>query len=156
MALQVHADLDPLAFLLGSWSGDGEGTYPTTTPFLFREEMRFEHVGSAFILYAQRSWLADGAPIHFESGVVRPGVPGRVEFALAHPLGVTEISEGTVEGTEIDAASTSLGRSATGDPVTRLVRRYRVEDGTLHYELDMAMESTPLNFHVRSALRRDP
>ena len=156
MALPVHPDLDPLAFLLGSWSGDGEGSYPTTTPFRFREEMRFEHVGDAFILYAQRSWLTDGEPIHFESGVVRPGGTGRVEFALAHPLGLTEISEGTVEGTEIDAASTSLGRSATGDPVTRLVRRYRVEDGTLRYEIDMAMESTPMTFHVRGELRRNP
>lgn len=155
MAPQVHPDLDPLAFLLGSWSGEGEGSYPTTTPFRFREEMRFEHVGSAFILYAQQSWLAEGAPIHFESGVVRPGVPGRVEFALAHPLGLTEISEGTVEGTEIDAASTSVGRSATGDPVTSLVRRYRVKDGTLRYEIDMAMESTPMTFHVRGELRRN-
>jgi hypothetical protein len=156
VAPNVHPDLDSLAFLLGSWSGEGEGTYPTTTPFRFREEMRFEHVGSAFILYSQRSWLVDGAPIHFESGVVRPGGPGRVEFALAHPLGLTEISEGSVRGCEIEVASTSVSRSATGDPVTQLARRYRVEDGTLRYELDMEMESTPLTFHVRSELRRDP
>lgn len=157
MAPDVHPDLDSLAFLLGNWSGEGEGTYPTTTPFRFREQMRFEDVGSAFILYAQRSWLVDDdAPIHFESGVVRPAGPGRVEFALAHPLGLAEISEGTVEGTEIEVASTSVGRSATGDPVTGLVRRYRVADDALRYELDMAMESTPLTFHVRGELRRDP
>jgi hypothetical protein len=156
VAPDVHPGLDSLAFLLGSWSGEGEGTYPTTTPFRFREQMRFEHVGTAFILYAQRSWLDEGAPIHFESGVVRPAGSGRVEFALAHPLGLTEISEGTVEGTEIEVTSTSIGRSATGDPVTSLVRRYRVQDGALRYELDMAMEATPLTFHVRGELRRDP
>ena len=157
MTGELHPDLQPLAFLLGSWSGEGEGTYPTTDPFRFREQVRFEDVGGSFLLYAQRSWMAeDDAPVHFESGVVRPAGPGRVEFALAHPLGLTEISEGTIEHGTIDVASTSVGRSATGDPVTRLLRRYRVSDGVLAYELDMEMESTPMTFHVRSELRRDP
>ena len=155
MAAELHSDLAPLAFLLGFWSGTGEGTYPTTSPFRFREEMRFEHVGDPFLLYAQWSWTEDGTPSHFERGVVRPAGPGRVEFALAHPIGVTEISEGTVEGREIEARSTSIARSATGDLVTGLARRYRVEGDALTYELDMEMEGTPMTFHVRGELRRD-
>ena len=155
MAADVHSELAPLAFLLGSWSGTGEGTYPTTSPFRFREEMRFEHVGDPFLLYAQWSWTEDGSPSHFERGVIRPAGHGRIEFALAHPIGVTEISEGTVDGKEIEARSTSIARSATGDAVTRLARRYRVEGDALTYELDMEMEGTPMSFHVRGELRRD-
>ena len=156
MAADLHPDLEPLAFLIGTWRGEGEGTYPTTEPFQYREEMRFEHVGEAFVLYTQQSWLAhDDSPSHFERGIVRPAGDGRVEFALAHPIGVVEISEGTLEGTDIEVASTSIEHSATADPVTGLVRRYHVEGDVLHYELDMAMQATPMTFHVRGALRRD-
>jgi hypothetical protein len=155
MAPDMHPDLAPLAFLLGSWSGTGEGTYPTTSPFRFREEMRFEHVGEPYLLYAQWSWTEDGSPSHFERGIVRPVHPGRIEFALAHPIGVTEISEGTIDDTSIESRSTSIGRSANGDPVTGIARRYRVEGDALTYELDMEMEGTPMTFHVRGELRRD-
>jgi len=160
MAVDPHADLHPdilpIAFLLGTWRGEGEGDYPTTEPFAFKEEMRFEHLKDAFLLYSQASWLSDDdSPLHFERGVLRAAGEARVEFALAHPLGVVEISEGTVKGTAIDVASTSVVRSATGSAVTALSRRYRIDGDELSYELDMATDSVPLTFHVRGTLRRD-
>ena len=156
MVSELHPDLEPLAFLLGTWRGEGEGDYPTTEPFRFREEIRFEHVGEDFLLFTQESWmLPDGSPLHFERGVLRPAGPGRVELALAHPGGTVEISEGTQDATAIEVASTSIGRSATGDPLTGLVRRYSVEGHALRYEIDMATEETPMTFHVRGELRRD-
>jgi nitrobindin-like protein len=151
----VHADLSPLMFLIGTWRGGGNGEYPTIGPFRYGEEMLFEHVGDPFLLYSQRSWLEPGgAPLHFERGFLRPGGPGRVELVLAHPLGLTEVAEGTLEGTALQTASTAMGRTGTGDPVTSLVRRWLVDGDVLAYELDMATATTPLARHLTGELRR--
>jgi hypothetical protein len=150
-----HDDLAPLTFLLGTWQGGGEGTFPTIHPFRYGEEMLFEHVGDPFLLYSQRSWLEPGGePLHFERGFLRPGGEGRIELVLAHPLGLTEVAEGEVIGTAFHTASTAIGRTATGDRVIRLVRRWRVEGDRLDYELEMATETVPLCRHLTGNLRR--
>jgi THAP domain-containing protein 4 len=71
-AAVVHPDLAPIAFLLGSWRGEGEGEYPGIEPFRFREELAFDHVGDPFLLVTESSWSPDGAPLHFERGALRP------------------------------------------------------------------------------------
>lgn len=152
-----HPELEPLAFLLGTWRGEGDGEYPTIDPFRYGEEMVFEHVGDPFLLYRQSSWMLDDerTPLHFERGFLRPGAePGSVELALAHPLGLTEISQGGIDGPDIVFASDSMGRSHTGSAVTGLARRYRVEGDRLTYELDMAMDETPMTRHLVAELRR--
>jgi THAP4-like, heme-binding beta-barrel domain len=123
-----HPGIEHLAFLLGTWRGGGEGEYPTIDPFSYGEEIRFEHVGDPFLLYWLRSWAAeDDSPLHFERGFLRPGPEASsVEFTLAHPLGLTEVSHGSVHGTDLDLASSAMGRTASGEPVVAVVRRYRV------------------------------
>lgn len=155
----LHEDVAPLAFLLGTWEGEGSGDYPTVRPFRYRERMRFEHVGDAFLLYAQWSWLSadgedDGMPLHFERGSIRPAPGGRVELTLAHPNGCAEVAEGSLSGRRIEVASTSVGRSATGDDVVALARRYTVDRDLLRYEVDMQTERTPLTRHLAAELRK--
>lgn len=151
----LHPEAEPLAFLLGTWRGEGDGEYPTTEPFRYGEEMTFEHAGDPFLLYSQRSWsLEDGAPMHFERGFFRPVQDGRVEIVLAHPLGVVEVAEGKVSGTVIDVASTTVRFTSTGSRVTALTRRMEVDGDTLVLELSMAMEEIPLTHHVRARLER--
>ena len=88
MGPELHDDLRPLAFLLGTWRGEGTGEYPTIEPFGYQEEMRFEHVGDTFVLYQQASWSPDdGAPIHFERGFLRPGEPGASSSRSRTPSG---------------------------------------------------------------------
>jgi hypothetical protein len=38
-----HPSVAPLSFLLGKWSGEGEGTFPTIAPFRYGEEILFSH-----------------------------------------------------------------------------------------------------------------
>ena len=151
----LHPDLERLAFLLGTWRGEGEGEWPVGSFFRFGEELTFEHVGDTFLLYEQRSWgLEDDEPIHFERGFLRPAGPGRVELVLAHPLGVAEVAEGTLEGDVVEVATTAVALTATGSPVTDLRRRIEVREGTLTYELRMATDEVELTSHIRSILRR--
>lgn len=156
MGPALHPDLEPMAFLLGRWIGEGEGRWPPGgEPFRYREKMSLEHVGDTFLLYAQESFSPDGAePLHFERGFLRSAGPGRVEALLAHPLGIVEVAEGTLEGTALELASTAVGTSATGSAVTELRRRIRVEGDLLTYELDMAMRHVPLTRHLDGRLRR--
>jgi hypothetical protein len=155
MTPALHADVRALAFLLGRWEGAGEGVWPPGGPFRYGEQMTFEHVGDAFLLYAQRSWSAeDDSPLHFERGFLRPGSEGRVEIALAHPLGIVEVAEGTLAGRVLEVASTGLARSATGSPVTSLRRRIEVADDALRYELWMATSGGALERHLVGELRR--
>jgi hypothetical protein len=154
MAIQLPVELEPLAFLLGTWRGDGEGIYPGVAPFRYTEELAFEHVGDVFLLVTESSWTPDGVPLHFERGTLRLVGDGGVDLTLAHPIGVAEVSEGTVEGTTVDLASTAIVRTSSGSPVTEIVRRYRREGERLSYEVDMAMDGVARTFHVRANLGR--
>jgi hypothetical protein len=157
MAPDLHGDVQPLAFLLGTWRGTGTGEYPTIEPFAYREEVVFEHVGEPYLLYRQGSWSRDDdEPLHFERGFLRPGDAGVVELCLAHPNGVTEISYGGLTGRtlEVDSGADGVMRTRTGSIANRLVRRYRVEGSTLTYDVDMATDRTRLTRHLAATLER--
>ncbi|HTG46610.1 MAG TPA: FABP family protein [Actinomycetota bacterium] len=154
----LHPDVEPLAFLLGTWRGEGTGQYPTVDPFTYTEELVIEHVGDAFLLYRNASWSPDGDPLHFERGFLRPGAAaGEVDLCLAHPLGLVEVSQGRVAGGTLRSRTIDGGaivRTRTGSAVTALERRYIVDGGTLAYEVAMEMEGIPLAPHTSSRLRR--
>jgi len=157
MSPELHESLVPLGFLLGTWTGGGKGEYPSIDDFGYGEEMTFEHVGDDFLLYAQRSWSpADGVPIHLERGFLKRAPNGELELALAHPLGLTEIAHGRLDGTVLEFRSTEdgMGRTHTGLPVTGVARRYVVERDVLRYELRMATETVPMAIHLRGELRK--
>jgi hypothetical protein len=153
VATELPPALAPLAFLLGTWRGDGDGVYPGVDPFRYTEELSFDFVGDPYLLVTESSWTPDGEPLHFERGTLRPVGEGGVDLTLAHPIGVAEVAEGTIEGTTLTLASTAIGRTATGSPVTEIARRYQLDGDELTYELDMAMEDVERTFHVRATLR---
>jgi hypothetical protein len=156
----LHPNVEPLGFLLGTWRGTGEGTYPTVEPFRYGEEMTFTHVGDPFLAYEQKSWsLEDGSPLHFERGFFRGGEAGAVELVLAHPLGIVEVSVGTLtragEGPRVlDLASATMAHTPTGDRVTGLERHLEVDGDAMVYTLGMQMERVALAPHLRAELRR--
>jgi hypothetical protein len=156
---ELHPDIAPLSFLLGTWRGEGAGEYPTIDPFTYGEEMRFTHVGDPFLAYEQESWLlADGSPLHFERGFLRPAGETGAELVLAHPLGIVEVSEGPFSETDgaslLELASRIVGLTTTGERVTGLRRRMEIHGEDMAYELFMEMEAVPLTLHLEAELRR--
>ena len=151
----LHPDMKPLAFLLGTWRGEGAGEWPTSEPFRYGEELIFEHVGRPRLDYRQSSWdLEDNSAVHYERGFFRIHGPGKVGIVLAHQMGAVEVAEGTVSGSVIECASTSVGLLSSAPEITELRRRIEVADDTLTYDLWMAMTDIPLTHHVTSKLER--
>jgi hypothetical protein len=156
-AAALHPGVDQLRFLLGTWTGEGIGQYPTIDPFGYGEEIRFSHVGKPFLAYSQRTWsLDDGRPLHSETGFWRSPAGGRVELVMAHPNGLVEIEEGTVAGATVELASCLVGGTSTAKQVTSLCRRLAVVGDELSYTLDMAAVGVAERRHLGATLRRLP
>lgn len=153
--MELPAALEPLAFMLGTWSGQGHGTYPTIEPFAYGEEVTFSCPGKPLLAYRQRTWrLDDETPMHAETGYWRPAGEGRVEAMLAHPFGATELLEGTVEGTVLRLVSRSVGLTTTAKLIEGTERDFHVDGDVLRYRVRMAAVGEPMTHHLEATLTR--
>ena len=154
-----HADLEPLAFLLGRWEGAGVGGYPTIESFRFGQEISFSHNGKPYLIYMSRTWLLDeegvpGRPLSMESGYWRLQPEGAVEVLLAHPTGIAEVYVGEMRDTQVDLRTDVVARTATAKPYTAGRRLYGLVGGDLAYAFDMAAMGEPLQAHISAQLKR--
>lgn len=159
MPPDLHPDLAALAPLLGTWAGRGSGKYPTIPPFDYLEEVVFGHVGKPFLSYGQKTKaVADGKPLHAETGYLRVPQPGHVELVLAHPSGITEIEVGTysITGDLIDMrmSTTTVGLTPSAKQVTELGRSFRIDGDELAYTVQMGAVGQPLQDHLAAVLHR--
>lgn len=151
----LHPVLAPVADYLGVFEGSGHGDYPTIEAFDYRERVSFAHVGKPFLAYEQRTWdPTTGAPMHAERGYLRVVGTDRVELVLAHPTGIVEVQEGTVDAHVLDLRSTLVGGSTTAKQVRVLRRRFTLDDDVLAYDLWMAYGVVPETHHLHAELRR--
>jgi hypothetical protein len=152
----LHPDLAHLAFLLGTWTGGGDGSYPTIEPFGWVDSTRFWHVGKPGMLYEQRTKdRGTGEPKHAESGFLRLGeAPGSIELVVAHNTGHVELAVGTVTGTRIELASTLVEGTPTAKSVSELHRAFEVDGDQLTVSMAMAAVDLPLTHHLGSTLTR--
>lgn len=152
----VHAAVEPIAFLLGTWRGTGTGQYPTIDDFAYEEETVFWHNGRPWIAYVQKTRSrSTGTAMHSESGYLRPQREGRIEAVIAHAFGGVEVLEGTIEDTEIELKSTRYAITSTAKPVEGVERRIRIDGDRLHYDIAMAFGGHPMTAHLRAELERD-
>jgi len=149
--------LESLAPFIGTWRGQGRGTYPTITDFGYGEEIRLRDVGRPFLLYEQRTWsLDDGRPLHAEAGYWRPTPDGRLEILVAQATGMVEIDEGTVRDGRIAVTSRTVAAASSGPDVTSVARAMEVVGDEIRYELRMAAVGRPLLVHLVATLIRVP
>jgi len=151
----LHADLLPLTFLLGTWTGEGVGGYPTVESFRFRQELSFSHYGKPVLEYSSRTWaLSDGRPMAAETGWWRPRPDNSVEVVLAHPMGVVEVWLGQVTGTKVELATDLVARTPSAKEVTAGHRLYGLVGEELMWAYDMAAAGRPLQPHLSARLHR--
>lgn len=120
----------------------------------------FGDPGRTFLAYTQRTWDADGAAKHAESGYLRAIGGGRVEWVLVSPTGVLEsLVADAVEdhtGLVLAFAADTVVTTRTAKPVTGTWRRLHVAEGRLRYTMDMAAVGVARTFHLEAELVREP
>lgn len=155
----LHEALNKVSWLLGKWVGEGCGVYPTISPFMYGEEVIFNHVGQPMLSYNSRTWnLKEGNPMHQEVGwlKIKPGTSS-VAFLLAQNTGLTEIEEGEVDGHKIRLVSNTIGRTSFNkDPkVVKIERLYTLKDpDTLEMECFMETNNTDHQKHLHITYKK--
>ena len=151
---ELHPTIGPLAFLLGTWRGEGVGEYPTIETFPYLETITFDHVGKPYLSYVQRTTHPDGSPTHGELGFWRLPAPSSVELVAIHPFGATEMAVGSLSGTTIDLQSLSVVSTPAAKTVTGIERTISVDGDVLRYTVRMAAVGHPMAHHLSAELRR--
>ena len=160
----LHPDMGPVVWLLGTWQGNGHGDYPTIDAFEYGQELIFTHDGRPFFHYMARSWIIDpetGEKIRdaaIETGFLRckqtgMGV-GNVEFVMTHNTGIVEVWVGNAEGGKLEIVTDAVGRTATAKEYAGGKRLYGNVDGDLLYAIDLAMMGQQLQPHLWARLQR--
>ena len=169
--MELHPAVEHLAPLLGTWRGGGRGDYPTIEPFEYSEEVTIGHVGKPFLAYGQRTKGADGAPLHAESGYLRPAGDRGLELLVVHPSGIAEVLVGEVTDTHygllvvLRAGADGLSGWAgpegsrvvlapTAKRVDATERRISVDGNVMRYEVHMAAVGEPMTPHLEATLHR--
>jgi hypothetical protein len=139
----LHPLCGPVAWLLGTWRGNGHGDYPEIDKFQFGQELIFtDEAGEK---------VRDAA---LETGFLRCQEDGKVEFLLSHNTGFVEIYYGTAEGGKLDLATDAVVRTETAKEYVGGTRLYGNVEGDLLYAFDMAAMGQPLQPHLWARLQR--
>ncbi|MGI9595391.1 MAG: FABP family protein [Acidimicrobiales bacterium] len=155
----IHEAIEPFRFMLGTWRGTGDGSYPTIEDFGYHEEVTFGHVGKPFLAYSQKTRHAEtGLPLHAETGYWRPVGDGRFEVVLSHPTGILESLAGTFTpadgGGVFELGCDDVTLSETAVRVDRTARRFVIDGDELSYDFSMAAVGLDMTHHLRATLIR--
>ncbi len=154
--MDLHPDVEQVAFILGRWEGRGRGDYPTIEPFEYLETVWFEAgPGKPWVAYRQATKNAiTGEPLHAEYGYIRVLPAHRLEAVIASPTGLAEIHTGVVDGTHMHLRTGHVEATPMAKEVVDVERHLRVEGDTLRYRLSMAAVGLELQHHLEAELTR--
>lgn len=151
----IHPAVEPLSYLLGTWRGQGQGGFPTISSFNYTEELHFSHPGNKpVIIYTQKTWkTSSGEPMHAESGYWRPKPDGSIEVVIAQSTGLVEVLKGTsnAEDKVVKLRSELVGNASK---VKEITRTFKLVDGELTYEVEMATGAVSLQPHLKASLKK--
>lgn len=157
----IHPNCARLAWLIGTWVGNGHGDYPTIEPFSFGQEVIFQQDGRPFIHYFSRSWLVNEEgetirPAAQETGFLRPQEDGTIEWVMSHNLGFVEVWHGELhpERPSFEVVTDAVARTASAKEYTGGKRLYGYVEGDLAYAYDMAAMGQELQPHLWAKLQR--
>lgn len=155
----LHPDCAPIAWMLGTWRGNGHGDYPTIEKFEFAQESIFVHDGRPFFHYMSRAWIVDaeGEKVRdaaIETGFFRPKPGGELEVVLTHSTGYSEIWYGTAGDAKVEIVTDAIARTATAKDVAAGQRLYGYVEGDLLWTYDMAAMGQALQPHLWARLQR--
>ena len=168
----LHPDLMPVSWLLGTWRGNGKGEYPTVEAYSFEQELVFAHDGRPFLHYFSRAWVTGEngertSPGALETGFLRLGPDSpphdddetapaghQVELVLAQSTGYAEVWYGVVDGPRLTLATDVVARTSTAEDYTAGQRMYGLVEGDLMYACDVAALDQPMQSHTWGRLAR--
>ena len=157
----IHPNCARLAWLIGTWAGNGHGEYETIDSFQFGQELIFQQDGRPFIHYLSRAWIIDEQGNHVreaaqETGFIRPQEDGTLEVLLAHNTGFVETWHGEIHPDQprFEITTDAVVRTATAKEYVGGKRLYGYVNGELLYAFDMAAMGKELQPHTHAQLRR--
>ena len=155
----LHPDCGPVAWMLGTWQGNGRGDYPTIEPYEYGQELVFQQDGRPFLHYFARAWILDehGETVRQaaqETGFLRCRPEGHVELVLAHNTGFVEIWYGRAAEGKVELRTAGVSFTESAKEVTAGHRLYGNVEGDLLYAYDMEAMGQELQPHLWARLQR--
>lgn len=157
----IHPNCARLAWILGTWAGNGHGEYEGIDNFQFGQEILFQQDGRPFIHLMSRAWIIDEDGAHVreaaqETGFIRPQPDGTLEVVMAHNLGFVEVWHGEIHPDQprFEIVTDAVARTGTAKEYTAGKRLYGYVEGDLLYAYDMAALGKELQPHTHARLTR--
>ncbi|GHH87935.1 UPF0678 fatty acid-binding protein-like protein [Streptomyces sulfonofaciens] len=157
----LHKDLVPLAFLLGTWAGAGVSDFPGAEKCNFGQEVTFTHDGRDFLEYHSHTWVldADGGkvrPLESESGFWRIDAERKIETVMVRDGGVAEVWYGELADRkpQIDLATDAVARTAASGPYSGGKRLYGYVKGDLMWVGEKQTPEVPLRPYMSAQLKK--
>lgn len=155
-----------LGWMVGTWQGAGEVTYPTMAgPVSFGQELVVAHDGRPFLRWDSRTWALDddgglGEPLATETGFWRvpsgeAGLDGTdVELLLAHPMGYVEQYLGRAHAGKVELTTEIVARSRDAKDYSGGTRLYGYVAGDLLWAMDISAVGQQLTSHASARLKK--
>lgn len=162
----LHPDLVPLAFLLGTWQGAGVAALdteegPGEESCNFGQEVTFSHDGRNVLEYVSHTWVlnAEGEKVRAlenESGFWRIDPDRTIEVVMVRDQGVAEVWYGKLaEGKpQIDLATDAVARLAGAGAYSGGKRLYGYVKGDLMWVGERSTAEAPLRPYMSAQLKK--